>query len=248
MKHVLIRVALILMLSAALMLCACHKAQVASTVPPPPPPTAPTASLTARPQAIEKGQSTTLSWETTNAKDVSIEADGITTETLGAVEAHGSMQVTPGDSTTYKLYAKGPGGTETASARVTVTVPTAPPTPSSGPSEDELFSRTVKDIYFDFDTWEIRPDQQSAIAQDAAFLAQHPNISLTVEGNCDERGSIEYNLALGDKRANAVKETLLAAGVSSASIDTMSYGKEKPVCTEHDEACWQQNRHDHLSR
>ena len=158
------------------------------------------------------------------------------------------MQVAPGDSTTYKLYAKGPGGTQTALTRVTVTVPTPPPAPPAGPSEDELFSQNVRDIYFDFDSAEIRPDQQTAIERDAAFLAQHPNIGLTVEGNCDERGSIEYNLALGDKRANAVKEMLVAGGVSSASIKTMSYGKEKPVCTEHDEICWQQNRHDHLSR
>jgi peptidoglycan-associated lipoprotein len=106
----------------------------------------------------------------------------------------------------------------------------------------------VRDIYFDFDTAEIPPDQQTAIERDAAFLAQHPNINLTVEGNCDERGSIEYNLALGDKRANAVKEMLVAGGVGSANIRTMSYGKEKPVCTEHDESCRQQNRHDHLSR
>ena len=109
-----------------------------------------------------------------------------------------------------------------------------------------MFSQNVRDIYFDFDTAEIRPDQQTAIERDAA-LAQHPDIGLTVEGNCDERGSTEYNLALGDKRANAVKEMLVAGGVSSASIKTMSYGKENPVCTEQDEICWQQNRHDHLS-
>lgn len=248
MKHAIVRVTTILTLSASVILGGCHKAQVASTVPPPPPPAVPTASVTASPQAIEKGQSTTLSWETTNAKDVSIEADGITTETLGAVEARGSMQVTPGDSTTYKLYAKGPAGTETALTRVTVTVPAPPPAPASGPSEDELFSQSVRDIYFDFDTAEIRPDQQTTVERDAAFLAQHPNIGLTVEGNCDERGSTEYNLALGDKRANAVKEMLVAGGVRSTNIKTMSYGKEKPVCTEPDETCWRQNRHDHLSR
>jgi hypothetical protein len=103
MKNAIVRVTAILTLSESVILAGCHKAQVASTVPPPPPPDALTASLKAGPQAIEKGQSTTLSWETTNATDVNIEADGITTETLGAVEAHGSMQVTPGDSATYKL-------------------------------------------------------------------------------------------------------------------------------------------------
>jgi peptidoglycan-associated lipoprotein len=106
----------------------------------------------------------------------------------------------------------------------------------------------VKDIYFDYDKADIRYDQQSAIERDAAFLSQHPKINLTVEGHCDERGSIEYNLALGDKRANAVKEMLVAGGVSSANVKTMSYGKEKPACDEHDESCWQQNRRGHFSR
>ena len=247
MKHAIIRVTLILTLSAVILLSACHKTQVSATVPPPPAPTAPTASLTASPQAIEKGQPTTLTWETANANEVGLNAAGITTETLGLLQPKGSMQVTPTDSTTYTLYAKGPGGKESVSARATVTVP-APPAAPSEPSEDELFSQNVKDIYFDFDQAEIRYDQQSAVERDAAFLAQHPKINLTIEGNCDERGSIEYNLALGDKRANAVKEKLVAGGVSSANVKTISFGKEKPVCDEGDEACWHQNRRDHFSR
>ena len=127
---------------------------------------------------------------------------------------------------------------------------TLPPQPASAPepSEDELFSQNVKDIYFDFDKADIRHDQQSALERDAAFLAEHPRINLTIEGTCDERGSIEYNLALGDKRASAVKQTLLAGGVSSANVKTISFGKEKPVCEEHDESCWQQNRRGHFSR
>lgn len=247
MKHGIIRVTLILTLSGAVMLSACHKAQVSSTVPPPPPSAAPTASLTASPQAVEKGQPTTLTWETANANEVSIDAAGITTEALGLLQPTGSLQVTPTDSTTYTLYAQGPGGKETVSARVTVTVP-APPAVPSEPSEDELFLQNVKDIYFDFDNADIRYDQQSAIERDAAFLAQHVKINLTIEGTCDERGSIEYNLALGDKRANAVKEMLVAGGVNSAKVKTISFGKEKPVCDEHDESCWQQNRRGHFSR
>ncbi len=248
MKHVMIRVSLILTLSAAVMLSACHKAKVASTVPPPPPPAAPTASLTVSPAMIEKGQSATLTWETANANDISIDAIGITTETMGSLQPKGSLQVTPSDSTTYTLYAKGPGGKESASARVTVTVPPPPPSPPAGPSEDELFAQNVKDIYFDFDKADVRYDQQSVIERDAAFLRQHPKIDVTVEGHCDERGSIEYNLALGDRRANAVKEMLVSGGVSSANVKTISYGKEKPVCEEHDESCWQQNRRGHFSR
>ena len=246
MKHAIIPVTLILTLSAVVMLSACHKAQVSSTVPPPPPPSAPTASLTASPEAIEKGQSTTLTWETANANEVSIDAAGITTETLG-LQPKGSLQVTPSDSTTYTLFAQGPGGKESVSARVTVTVP-APPATQSEPSEEERFSQNVKDIYFDFDKADIRYNQQSAIERDAAFLARHAKINVTIEGTCDERGSIEYNLALGDKRANAVKETLVSGGVNSANVKTISFGKEKPVCDEHDESCWQQNRRGHFSR
>jgi peptidoglycan-associated lipoprotein len=226
-------------LSAIMFLGACHKkAAPPPPPPPPPPPAAPTASLTANPNSVEKGQSTTLTWETSNATDVSI--DGI-----GAVQPSGSQQVTPTDSTTYTLTAKGPGGTQTATARVTVTAPPpAPPPPS--PSEEELFSQNVKDIYFDYDKSAIRPDQQSAVQGDIEFLKAHPNLQFTIEGHCDERGSTEYNLALGDSRANSVKNALVQGGVNAANIKTISYGKEKPFCTEHNEQCWQENRRDHF--
>ena len=247
MKHAIIRVTLILTLGAAVMLSACHRATVASSVPPPPLPAAPTASLTVSPQVIEQGQSATLTWETANANDITIDAKGNKTETTEIQQPKGSLQVTPSSSTTYTLYAKGPGGKESVSARVTVTVPVLPAAPSEA-SEDELFSRKVEDIYFDVDKADIRDDQRGAIERNAAFLSQHPKINVTLEGNCDERGSIEYNLALGDKRANAVKETLLAGGVSSANVKTISFGKEKPVCDEHDESCWQQNRRGHFNR
>jgi peptidoglycan-associated lipoprotein len=93
---------------------------------------------------IEKGQPITLTWETANSNEVSINAVGMTTETLGLLEPSGSLQLTPSNSTTYTLYAKGPGGEQSASTRITVTQPGPPPTPSSELSEDELFSRTMK--------------------------------------------------------------------------------------------------------
>ena len=248
MKQKVERATVIFVLSTIAMFSACHKAQVASAVPPPPPPAAPTASLTASPQAVEKGQSTTLTWETTNASEVSVDAEGLTTETLGLLQPNGTMAVTPSDSATYTLYAKGPGGKESASVRVTVTLPAPPPPVPSGPSEDELFAQNVNDIYFDFDQSEIRPDQQSTILWDALFLTEYPNLSFTIEGHCDERGSVEYNIALGDKRANNMKTALVAAGVSPANIKTISYGKEAPFCTWHDESCWQLNRRDHFIR
>jgi peptidoglycan-associated lipoprotein len=231
-------ITLVFALCAILFLGACHKKT--PPPPPPPPPAAPTASLTASPNTVEKGQSTTLSWQTTNATDVSI--DGI-----GAVQSSGSQSVTPADSTTYTLTAKGAGGTQQATARVTVTQPPPPPPPPApGPTEEELFSQSVKDIYFDYDKSDIRADQQSSLQADIEFLKQHPNVHFTIEGHCDERGSTEYNLALGDSRAGAVQTALTGAGVSAGNIKTISYGKEKPFCSESNEACWQQNRRGHF--
>jgi peptidoglycan-associated lipoprotein len=232
-------ITLVFVLSAILFLGACKKKVAPPPPAPPPAPPAPTASLSANPNSIEKGQSTTLTWQTTNATDVSI--DGI-----GAVDANGSRSVTPADSTTYHLTAKGAGGTQEATARVTVTSapPPAPPAPS--PTEEELFAQNVKDIYFDYDKYDIRADQQGSLQADAQFLQQHAGIRITIEGHCDERGSTEYNLALGTNRADAVKKALIQAGVGGDRIKTISYGKEKPFCTESNEACWQQNRRGHF--
>ena len=232
-------ITLILALCGILFLGACHKKTPPPPPPPPPPPaSAPTASLTANPNTIQKGQSTTLSWQTTNATDVSIGG-------IGAVTPTGSQLVTPADSTTYNLTAKGPGGTQTATARVTITSPPAPPAAPSV-SEEELFSQNVKDIYFDYDKADIRFDQRMVVIGDVSFLKQHPNIHFTIEGHCDERGSTEYNLALGDSRANAVKSALVQGGVQASNIKTISLGKEKPFCTEHAESCWQENRRGHF--
>jgi len=225
-------------LGAIMTLGACKKKVAPPPPPPPPPPAAPTASLSANPQTVDKGQSSTLTWQTTNATDVSI--DGI-----GAVQPNGSQQVTPEDSTTYHLTAKGAGGTQEATARVTVNAPPPPPPPPTA-TEEQLFSQNVKDVYFDYDKYDVRADQQTAIQADAQFLAQHANISFTIEGHCDERGSTEYNLALGDNRANAVNNALTQAGVAANRIKTISYGKEKPFCTESNEQCWQQNRRGHF--
>src|SRR4030081_4028933 len=152
--------------------CGKHK------LPPPPPPAppvmaAPTASLSANPNTLDPGQPTTLTWQTTNATDVSI--DGI-----GAVEPSGSRQVTPVDSTTYHLIAKGAGGTQEATARVTVNSAATPPPTSSNATEEELFSRNVKDIYFDYDKYDVRADQQGSLQGDAQFLQQHSNIHITI--------------------------------------------------------------------
>jgi peptidoglycan-associated lipoprotein len=220
---------------------ACKKKQAPPPPPPPPPPPAPTASITASPNSVDKGMSTTLTWQTTNATDVSIDS-------IGAVQPNGSQQVTPADSTTYHLVAKGAGGTQEATARVTVNAPPPPPpAPTANLTDEELFGKNMKDVYFDYDSDAIRPDQQASVQGDAQFLNQHSNIQFQVEGHCDERGSTEYNLALGDRRANAVRNALTSAGVNASRIKTISYGKEKPFCTESNETCWQQNRRGHFA-
>ncbi len=128
---------------------------------------------------------------------------------IGTVQATGNRRVFPTDSTTYTLTASGPGGNTTASATVNVTVPPPPPPPPPPPAPaktiTERLSEEVKPIYFDYDKSDIRADAQSVLTQDASalksILNDFPNASITLEGNCDARGSAEYNLGLGDRRA-----------------------------------------------
>jgi len=118
----------------------------------------------------------------------------------------------------------------------------------SAPSatEEQLFGANVKDVFFDYDKSDLRSDQSPTAQTDAAFLTQHPDIKILIEGHCDDRGSEEYNLALGDNRASSLKNSLVTQGVSADRIKTISYGKEIPFCSEDNEQCWQQNRRDHV--
>ena len=233
--------ALLASLAGVLLLAGCHK-KAAKVTPPPPPapaPTAPTATLAANPSVILQGQSTVLTWQTSNANEITVAG-------LGTLSPSGSRSITPTESTTYTLVAKGPGGTKEVSARVTVNAPIAKVTAPPPPSDEDLFGKNVKDVFFDYDKSVIRPDQTSTVQNDAAFLSQHPNIKVLIEGHCDDRGSEEYNIALGTGRAESVKQVLLQHGISAERIKTISYGKEKPFCTQDNEQCWQQNRVDHF--
>jgi len=109
-------------------------------------------------------------------------------------------------------------------------------------SAEEEFKANVQDIFFDYDKYDIRADGLSALSHDASFLASHSNMKVLIAGYCDERGSNVYNLALGQNRAEAAKKALIKAGVDDSRIRVISYGKEKPFCTESTEACWQKNR------
>jgi peptidoglycan-associated lipoprotein len=117
------------------------------------------------------------------------------------------------------------------------------PTASIAPGSAEDFRVNVGDtVLFDTDAHSIRPDAQSILQKQAAWLKQYPQAKLMLEGHCDERGTREYNLALGDRRAYAVKEFLVSLGIDAARLQTKSYGKERPACSESDDSCWQQNR------
>jgi peptidoglycan-associated lipoprotein len=97
-------------------------------------------------------------------------------------------------------------------------------------------------VHFDYDKYSIRSEDRDLLQRQATWLQKYPQVRVTIEGHCDERGTREFNLALGARRANAVREYLVSLGLSSARLDTISYGKERPMCTESSESCWSQNR------
>ncbi|HWT87586.1 MAG TPA: peptidoglycan-associated lipoprotein Pal [Candidatus Angelobacter sp.] len=239
----LFRIGLVTACVAALFAAGCTKKP--PVVPPPvaqtPPPARPTVTLQANPTSLNKGDSTTLSWSSTNATQLTIAPE------VGAVAPEGSTKVTPADSATYTITASGPGGSADASVSVTVAAPAPTPVEQpKGPSMEELFLKEVRDAYFDLDKADLRPDARAALSKTADFLKNYPTIKVNIEGHCDERGSTEYNLALGDRRAAAVKQFLVSQGVGADRMSTVSFGKEKPFCMESVEACWQQNRRGHF--
>ena len=207
----------------------------AATAPPAVAVLAPTAQITASPTVVSAGDQVQLSWRTTDATSVSI--DGI-----GDVPSSGVKTVTPSVSTSYHMVARGEGGSADATARVTVNAPPAVQVPVSTMSAEEEFKANVQDIFFDYDTYDIRGDAQATLSRDASYLVSNTGVKIVIGGYCDERGSDEYNLALGQNRAEAAKNALVAAGVAANRIRVVSYGKEKPFCSESTEECWQQNR------
>jgi peptidoglycan-associated lipoprotein len=222
---------------------ACNKKPVAQAPPPPPPmaepPARPTVTLQASPTFIQRGQSTKLTWSSTNATSVTLSPE------IGAVTAEGTQTVSPQDAITYTITATGPGGSADASAHVSVSIPPKPVT-THEPSMQDLFDQGVKDAYFDYDKADIRGDAREALTQTAQFLRANPQIKVIVQGHCDERGSTEYNLALGDRRASAAKTYLVSLGVAADRLESVSYGKERPFCSAATEQCYMQNRRAHF--
>ena len=204
-------------------------------------------SLTAEPSSIERGQSATLRWKSTDASEATIN------QGIGTVATSGSRQVFPTETTQYQITVKGSGGTQRASASVNVRAPAPPPPPpppKRGVFTEEL-SRRVQDIYFDYDKSDIRDDARATLNANAdalrGLLNEFTSARVVVEGHCDERGSAEYNLGLGDRRATSAKEFLTTLGLPADRITVISYGKERPQCTESEERCWQRNRRAHFT-
>jgi len=260
MKVLLKRSSLLFLLSLTLVSLGCGPKKVGGPttgpVSPPPSPTvanpnapAPTITLRADNTTITTGQSVTLTYAATNATTVTIQPG------VGAVQptANGTRQVTPTAATTYTATAVGPGGTA-SSAGVTITVnaatpppapPPAPPTPvtnNNTRTPDEVFRLTMVPILFDYDKSNIRVGEESKLLMMATYLKQNTNVRFQIEGHADERGGQEYNIALGDERAVAVKKYLAAQGVAETRMATVSYGEERPICREMTEDCWQRNR------
>ncbi|MFN0103792.1 MAG: OmpA family protein [Bryobacteraceae bacterium] len=215
--------------------------------------------FTAEPAAIERGQASSLKWEITGAETASINQGlGVVGSAApgGATPAviSGNRSVFPSNPTTYTLTATNTAGSVTESVTVNVTAPVAAPvkeTPMPKATFGETIAREIQDAFFDFDKSDLREDARNTLTQNSdklkTIFREYPNGSVTIEGHADERGSAEYNLGLGDRRAIAAKDFLVQLGVSADRIRTLSYGKERPQCTENDESCWQKNRRAHFT-
>ena len=178
---------------------------------------------------------------------------------FGTACAKKQVAVAPPPPAPVASAAPAPRATSPSTAPAQRQTPAQPvartPPPSNYPNAatrariDELIAR-IQDAYFDYNQHSLRSDAITTLAADskelAQILSQYPGYKLKIEGYCDERGSAEYNIALGDARARAAKDYLVNAGVSASQLDTVSFGKENPVCTEHDESCWQKNRRVHI--
>jgi peptidoglycan-associated lipoprotein len=252
--------ALLLALSLVLFASGCKKKVAAAPPPPPPravtPPPAPAkpaiTAFEAEPSTVNKGGDSTLSWAVTGQTTEINIAPGI-----GTIEAKGTRRVFPSNTTVYTLTATGPGGTDTRDVTVNVSQPAAaPPVQATTPDDgirtlSDLVNRDVQDVYFDYDKYDIREDARATLTRDADVLksafGRFGTGTILVEGHADERGSAEYNLGLADRRATSAREFLVQLGVDANRLKTVSYGKERPQCTDANESCWQKNRRAHFT-
>ncbi len=186
----------------------------------------PTVSFTANPPMVDKGNCSTLSWTSTDATEASID------NAVGEVAMSGSRDVCPPQTTTYTISVAGPGGSITSSVTVNIT-----PSMTSA-----VLSEFV--IFFDFDKSFIREDAKPVLEKLGTYLKGHKDVKILIEGHCDERGTNEYNFALGERRSQAAKNYLTDLGVDGSRLKTISYGEERPADPGHEEEAWAKNRRD----
>ncbi len=201
------------------------------------------------PASIMRGEKALLRWTTQDATEVRV------SPAIGLVDPNGSREVAPTQDTVYSLTAKGAGGVSTATARLSIVGGGLPSNRGAVTSEDimppfpEMVGQ-IRDIYFDYDAAGLRPEMEQVLIENGRLLmdlfAQYPDGTVLIEGHCDERGTNEYNLALGDRRAQSVKDFLAAQGVPASRMRTVSFGEEQPQCYEAAESCWSRNRRAHF--
>lgn len=217
--------------------------QAPQTAPAPAEHPAPQIELSASPTTIRRGERATLTWNATNAESVVID-NGV-----GNVATSGSVTVAPLDSTTYTARALGPGGEAQASARVTVLRDT-----TAGQIEETdvtalqraIEEGKVRPVFFAYDSAELTAEAKAILEENSRWFRRYPDALIIIEGHCDERGTEEYNLALGDRRAQAAKNYLVQLGISPDRMETISYGEERPFALGHDESAWRLNRRAHF--
>jgi peptidoglycan-associated lipoprotein len=244
---------LVLCLGLLLVSSSCKKRTPSSARPPAPPaphladrpPTtksAPTIELKASPSTIERGDQTTLSWASTNANSVLIDGG------IGNVAETGTLVLSPRESTTYTAIAKGSDSDTRASTRVTV-VDRSDRSVVSGDLEGlqrAIEEGKVRPVFFQYDLAELSAEGKSILTENARWISQFPSAVAIIEGHCDERGTEEYNLALGDRRAQVARDYLLGLGVAAGQLEALSFGEERPFSTCHEESCWKRNRRAHF--
>jgi peptidoglycan-associated lipoprotein len=204
---------------------------------------APTIEMSAAPSTVERGQQTTLSWKSDHASSVLIDGG------VGNVGPTGSVVVSPRESMTFTATARGTGGEARASTRVTVVAGETPIIAST--DLDGLLKAIaegrVRPVFFAYDRSELTEESRRILQENARWFRQFPGARVIVEGHCDERGTEEYNLALGDRRAVTTKDYLVQLGVDGGQLETISYGEERPFVQGHDESAWSQNRRAHFT-
>jgi len=190
---------------------------------------APTVQITANPETIRRGECTNLSWKATNADNLEI-------TDLGTVELRGRQEVCPQRDTCYQADASGPGGKASDEACVSI----------KGPAIDDDFTNNIRDVFFALDRSELRAAARDTLNANIVWLQRHPDVRFILEGHCDERATAEYNIGLGMRRAQAVREYLINIGITADRFTLVTYGEERPFASCHNESCWSQNRRVHF--